>query len=129
MLTLFKDQILPAVLAIIFVGALGSAVYFYRETRDLQKNPQKITQQEIQDLIAKIGKLIILPQGETPTVATVSEPERLKDQQFFANAKVGDKVLIYTKAKKAILCNPSTNKIIEVAPVTIGANTAGTVKQ
>ncbi len=40
-----------------------------------------------------------------------------KGQPFFANAQVGDKVLIYYKAKKAILYNPTDNKIVEVGPI------------
>ncbi len=73
---------------------------------------------EISTLIERIGKLIVLPQDEEPTVATVSDPEKLKDQVFFANAQVGDKVLIYTKARKAYLYDPEGDILLEVAPIT-----------
>lgn len=73
---------------------------------------------EAEDTVARVGKLIVLPEGEDPTVATVTDPEKLRDQSFFANAKKGDKVLIYTRAKKAYLYDPSLNKLIEVAPIT-----------
>ena len=79
-------------------------------------------QKEVADLVVKIGALILLPEGETPTLATVSDPEALRDQAFFANAKEGDKVLIYTTSKKAILYSVSTNKIVNVAPLNIGAS-------
>ena len=78
---------------------------------------------ESKQVVDQVGKLIILPQGETPAVATITDVERLKQNQpFFSQAKDGDKVLIYTKAKKAILYRPAENKIVEVAPVNLGVS-------
>lgn len=65
---------------------------------------------------------MFLPIGEIPTVATVSEPEKLKNQEFFKDAKKGDKVLIYTNARKAILYDPLADKIITIAPVSLDKN-------
>jgi hypothetical protein len=104
------------VLLLVFAGI---AYYFYSQNLIL-KDPQKAAKKEMQEIVALVGKLIILPEDETPTVATVKDPEKLKDQLFFANAKAGDKVLIYTNAQKAILYDPIQNKIIEVAPLNIG---------
>ncbi|MEO7364045.1 MAG: hypothetical protein ABIV43_00865, partial [Candidatus Saccharimonadales bacterium] len=59
----------------------------------------------------------IVPADETPTVATVSNVEKLKGQTFFANAQIGDKVIVYVNAKQAILYRPSTNQIVTMAPV------------
>ena len=110
---------------LLLLVAMGAAGYFYKQLDDLKKNPNKVAQDETAATIAAVGKLIVLPEGEQPTLATVTDPEKLKDQPFFANAKAGDKVLIYTNAKKAILYSPTENKIVEVAPVNIG-NTAAT---
>ncbi len=118
---------ITAAVFVLFVIASAGAVYFYLDARDLRKNPQKASQEEIASLIKKVGLLIVLPKNEMPTIATVSDPEKLKDQLFFENAKTGDRVLIYSKAKKAILYNPKTNKIVEVAPVSIGASAKETV--
>jgi len=68
-----------------------------------------------------VGRIIVLPNDEEPTVATVTDPEKLRDQVFFANAKAGDKVLIYTKARKAYLYDPIAGKLVEVAPITTQA--------
>src|SRR3989338_6828424 len=102
------------ILVAVAVVAFGSAYYFYSEYSALKQNPNKLAQEETSKLVAQVGKLIVLPEGEAPTVATVSDPEKLKDQPFFARAKKGDRVLIYTNAKKAILYNPENNKIVEV---------------
>ena len=108
------------ILLVVTLGAGSAAYYFWHKNSELKSDPQKIAQGEIVDIVKKVGELIMLPEGETPTVATVTDPEQLRDQSFFAKAKVGDKVLIYTNARKAILYSPAQNKIIEVAPLNIG---------
>ncbi len=108
------------ILVILFVAAAGSAGFFYKELAELKKDPQKKIQEETQTLLDKVGRLVVLPEGEQPTIATVSDAERLKDQPFFAKAKNGDKVLIYPNARKAILYDPISDKVIEIAPVNIG---------
>lgn len=69
-------------------------------------------------LIAQVGKLIKLP-AETPSVATVSDITKLKDQTLFKDAENGDKVLIFNQAKRAIVYRPNTNQIIEVGNVVV----------
>lgn len=69
------------------------------------------------EAIEKVGKLIAVPEGESPVLLTVSDPEQLRGQPFFDTSKVGDQVLIYQKAGKAFLYDPVANKILEVATV------------
>jgi len=110
---------------IILLIAIGGGVYYYiqyQKSQQLLKNPALGAQMESQNLIAKVGSLMELPKGENPTIATISDITKLRNQAFFANAQNGDKVLIYPKAKKAILYRPSTNKIINVAPINISAS-------
>jgi len=109
------------VLIIIFLAIAGSAFYFYnqnKKTLTLLNNPSQATEKETKELTDKVGKLITLP-DEKPTLITVMDKEKVKDQPFFSKAENGDKVLVYTAAKKAILYRPSTNKIVEVGPVDI----------
>lgn len=100
--------------------AISGGVYFLSQAAIFQSDPQKRAQAEIESVVAKVSKIMVLPEGEIPTVATVSDPEKLKDQPFFAKAKVGFKALVYPNARKAILYDPVENKIVEVAPVNIG---------
>lgn len=71
-------------------------------------------------LVEEVSKLVhpSLPQGEAPTIVTVANLEPLKNQPIFQNARVGDTLLIFTKAKRAILYRKSENKIIEDVPLT-----------
>ena len=119
-------KMLPILLSVALLIAIVAAIYFYIQVVQLNKNPQLILQRETQELVAKVSKLIVLPEEETPTIATVNDPEKLKDQLFFSKAQKGDKVLIYTNARKAILYSPTTNKIVEVAPINIGNTQATT---
>ena len=113
-------SIILLILFILVVVAAGFAVYFYRQLSELKKNPQTIAADEVQTVVDRIGEILVLPEGEEPTLATVTAPERLQDQPFFAKAKVGDKVLLYAKARKAILYDPVAHKVVEVAPLNIG---------
>src|SRR3989344_5549431 len=114
-------KVTTGVLVVALVVLAGTTFYFYSQVNTLKTDPQKAAQEETKNLLAKVGKIVVLPEGETPTVATVTDPEQLRDQPFFANAKAGDKVLIYTNARKAILYNPDDNKVVEIAPVNLGA--------
>lgn len=112
-------NVIIVILVLATVAAGGAAAYFYNQ---LQQDPREQVQAEIDTLVARIGELMVLPEGEQPTVATVSDIELLREQPFFANAKNGDRVLIYTSARKAILYDPVANKIVEIAPINIGEN-------
>ena len=96
------------------------ALFFYNKSSDLKSGQINSSEQEVKDLVLSVSKLILLPQNEVPTVATVNDPDKLKDQPFFAKAKVGDKVLLYANAKRAYLYNPTENKIMEIAPINLG---------
>lgn len=119
-------SIVFVILFILVVISVGLAVYFYRELSTYKEDPQKIIQEEVQAVVARVEQLMILPEGETPTLATVSDLTELKNQPFFAHAKIGDKVLLYANARKAILFDPVANKIVEVAPINIGNDNVAT---
>ncbi len=118
-----KNSLFIVILVVVLLLAGGVSYYFYNKyqtSQKLLKNPNAAAQEEINSLVSKVGKLIELPRDETPTVATVSDITKLKNQPFFAHAKNGFKVLLYQKAKKAIMYDPWANKIIEVQPLSIG---------
>lgn len=103
---------------------LGLFVQNYISTRnELKKvtDPAAAVAAEANKLAEKVGKYLELPSGETPTVATVKNVEQLNNQTFFERAKNGDKILVFPQARRAVLYRPSTNKVIEYAPIETGA--------
>lgn len=115
--------IVALIIFIILLILVAPGYYFYIQYQDTQKlleNPADSAKEEVAAVVAKVAGLILLPDDEEPTLATVSDKTKLANQAFFAHAQNGDKVLIYTKSKKAYLYRPSIDKIIDVAPVNIG---------
>ncbi|MBI2009554.1 MAG: LytR C-terminal domain-containing protein [Candidatus Chisholmbacteria bacterium] len=98
------------------VGVVGLAIggYFFYQNRQLKVS------NEVVGLVEKVGRLVALPEGEEPVVATVTEREKLSGQPFFAKAQNGDKVLIYTGAKKAYLYDSDSDRVLEIASLTLG---------
>lgn len=118
----------PLLFLIVFVLSLGGGAYTYtqyqtvsKELAKIKSSPRSVATEETKKTVEMVAKIVELPK-ENPTIATVTDAQKLKNQAFFASAQNGDKVLIYTEAKKAYLYRPSNNKIIEVAPVNIGKN-------
>lgn len=126
-----KYKNLVLVLSIITLIGLGVAAFSFYEYSKTQKElqaikksttaSQKTTNDQVSKIVAEVSKLIKLPEGELPTMATISDINKLKDQPFFKNSKNGDILLVYNKAGKAILYNPTDKKIVEVAPIGSGA--------
>lgn len=117
--------IVLAVLAVLIIGGLGTlAVMQYLEI-DRLRDPSNTTQQadaSAAQLKEKVALLMELP-DEDATVATVTDAEKLKGQDFFKNAEKGDKVLIFTAAKKAVIYRESTNKVINAGPIILSSST------
>ena len=120
--------LLPAMVAVVILVLGGGGYLYYRQTQ-ANNNPQSVVEQEVKKIVSEVGKLIDLPTGEDPTLATVTDITKLKDQPFFTKAKNGDKVLIYTNAKKAILYDPILKKVLDVAPINIGTSSATPAQQ
>jgi hypothetical protein len=126
-----KKLLVVVIIILAIVATAAPSYYFYSQyqrTQRLLKNPTEAAKEENNQIIAQIGKLADLPMGEDPTVATISDRDKLAGQPFFARALNGDKVLFYNTAKKAILYRPATNKIIEMSQVNINESPAPTTK-
>jgi hypothetical protein len=113
-------KIILAVLLLLILASAASAGYFYKKYDDIKKNPNKVAEDQIAALMKEMSQFTELPKDETPTLATVTDKDKLKDQDFFKNAENGDKILIYTASRKVILYRPSQKRIIDFTPLMIG---------
>jgi hypothetical protein len=110
--------VLPSLLALMIAGI------FYWKWQGARQDPKKFLEQqskrEIEAVVAKVGKLLVLPQDEMPTVLTIENRDDLDtSQEFLSLAENGDKLLLYQDSKKAILYRPRTNQIVNVAPINV----------
>ncbi|MBI4225661.1 hypothetical protein HY612_00950 [Candidatus Roizmanbacteria bacterium] len=113
-------------LFIVIVGLFGSTFYLYtnyKKIKNLVADPQKLGQVQTKELLARVKALMEIP-NEEPTIITILDRTKLQDQPFFKLAQNGDRILIFPKAKRAVLYRPSTNKIVDVTGINLG-DTAG----
>ncbi|HVZ58891.1 MAG TPA: LytR C-terminal domain-containing protein [Patescibacteria group bacterium] len=126
---LAKQYILIVSLLVIILGLGGVCIYLYTQyesSRTILQNPAQATEKKVASVIAQIGRHYLLPTNEEPTLATVSDVTKRAGEPFFAKAHNGDEVLIYPRAKLAILYRPSLDKIITIGEVNTTALTSPT---
>ncbi len=111
--------------AVIVVGLL---LLFLLPSGDISKDG-KITEREAQKVKTEVAKLINLPQEE-PVMALVTNADQLiAEQPFYQGVTNGDVLIIYPQARKAVLFNPRTSKLVNVGPVNVGEASASGKKE
>jgi hypothetical protein len=111
------------VLVLVVVSLFLFQQYHEARTKLAAAHTPAASSAQVKNVIAAVRKLVVLPADQTPTVATVKDVDKLRGQSFFANAKNGDKVLVYAAEKEAILYRPSTNQVVTIAPVSVDTQT------
>lgn len=118
------------------VIALGVATFFYVQWQEAREQVEQIKSEnqiedanidkEVERAVNALSESVLLPTGETPTISTITNKEELlENREFFESAENGDQVLVYHQAKKAFLYRPSTNKLINLAPINISGDVSG----
>src|SRR6185437_12008132 len=124
-----KKSIIFGCIAFTALVIVGIGLYYfiqYHHAQNLLKDPLLASEMQQETIVKNVTKLTQVPPGEQPTIAKISDISKLNNQPFFQNAKNGDFVLIYTKAKEAILYDPVSNKVLRVGPILVPSPTAGT---
>lgn len=131
--TLLEVLLLIAVVALALWGfnLQSKNKNLQKQVDSLNNNPAIVEQRKTNELVNKVGALMVLPTGEQPQAALVSNAAALKQQYpFFAPVQNGDEILFYFKAGKVIVYRPSTNKIVQTGPLSVNQSattpTAGT---
>ena len=129
-----KSKIILISLAVlaVFILAVVPSYYFYHKSQQAEarlNDPNTVSKEVIDLVVKKVSHHILLPSSEQPTLATVSDASKVKGQPFFQNAQNGDKVLVFTQARKAYLYRPGTDLVIEVAPLNVDNSPAAKVSK
>lgn len=123
-----KNLVVPAVLVVIICALAAFGGVYFKKYQDLKNNPAdptQLAQAQNDKTIEEVAKLYKLPEGEEPTIFTVVDTEKLREQYpALSSAEQDDKVLLYTEAKIAIVYRPKDNKVVSVVNVTISQKVA-----
>lgn len=115
-----------AIVVVLIVGTTligGTIIKMQQPKKDVKAITTKNNQQETipvdpkSKVIEAVNKRITLPTNEVPVLATVEDVEKLRDQDFFKEARNGDKILMYRSNKKAYLYRPETDEVLVQAPL------------
>jgi hypothetical protein len=97
----------------------------YDEYQTLTKNSVSDNQARDAQVLSAVGKLMLLPADEAPTIVPITDVESLKKEQpFYANAQNGDLVLVFMKSQKAIIYNSVKNILVNVGPIYVPSSTS-----
>jgi hypothetical protein len=106
-------------LVVVCVVALGGWWAFHAGSDDTLANISagvKLTDAQVQTIIDRIGKFMVVPTDEKPSVVVLRDVQSLQAQQpFYDGAKDGDILIIYSN--RAIIYDPAANKLVSVSPI------------
>ena len=103
-------------LFVLLISSVAFAVYSHREyNAELSRILVENELAELNRLVVEVSKQVDIPEDETPLVATVNNKEKLSGEPFFKAAQLGDKVLVFCKAKRTILYSPTQELVLNQA--------------
>ena len=115
-----RNKLIIAVVIVVVVG-IGASLMWSRQGADslakLAAQPgAKVSGDQVNQLVARIGQFITVPSGELPSVVVLQNVAELaKQQTFYQNAKDGDILLLFSN--RAIIYDAIANKLVNVGPI------------
>lgn len=102
---------------LIILLAIVVLVLLYSLFRSNKKDIVAQDKNNKEAVLMAVSRLMVLPDETGVVVATVSDREKLREQDFFRLAENGDKVVVFPKARQAVLYRPGVDKIVTIAPL------------
>ena len=96
----------------------GGGWYFYNQGGQefVIKPGEKLSDDQVTRLINRVGRFLVLPDDEEPSVAAISDAATLSQRQaFYKDAKDGDILLVFSN--KAIIYDAVNDKLVNVGPI------------
>lgn len=109
-----KPLAIHLIIGAVLIAAVLFATIIFMQNRNNGSASGKTKSEEV---IRKVSELYLLPTNEQPTVAEIKDKTSLQSQDFYKQAENGDFVLVYEKAKLAVLYRESLHKLVKVSPV------------
>lgn len=107
---------LGAVAVVVVAAAVGGGIYMnQKQQKAAEQQKQQANAQEV--AIKNIFARAHLPVDEDPASSEVKNLDAVKDSEFFKEAKVGDVILFFKKARIAAILRPSEGRVISSAQV------------
>ena len=119
-----KGTLKNLIVLLVFAVLISACVWLFINYNNAQKQVDYLSELTVEDLnkkatdelLEKVGKLILLPEDEQRTISTIQDIDKLAEQEpFFEKAQNGDKVIIYND--RAIIYSPTKNILVNVGPV------------
>ncbi|HVI69609.1 MAG TPA: hypothetical protein VM581_04075 [Magnetospirillaceae bacterium] len=114
-----NKKILIIVGAVLLVAVAG---YFFWQYLVAKSDPTAANKETVTRVTDQVKAILQVPSDEEPQVATVTNADKLKDQPFFAGVQKDDYLIVYQKAKLAILYREKDRKLINVDHVELTPN-------
>ncbi len=106
------------VIIVVVIIIAGYYAWGALKPKPSQTEAQKAAEQQVLAIVARVKKLMVVPDGEVPQVAEIKDAAlAAKEQPFLAGSQNGDVLLVYATAGKAIVYSPARNVIVNVGPV------------
>jgi flagellar basal body-associated protein FliL len=129
-----KNKLNLFLTALVVLLALGLAVVGFlafesnKKLKNAEANPAQVNQEKAQATVDRLKKVLFIEDdGKQPAVASVVDPEKLKEsnKEFYKNVEKDDTLIVYPY--RAIIFRESKNQIVNIAPIVSTTNAEGTV--